>query len=281
MSSSDLTSISTMILTLKEEMNGLKEEVRKLKNPDQDDRLFSELSNISRNVAAVASSKTYAQVVTEDFETSSRLGRARSPGPVESVVKAKRRPNKQDSSNVKQVGEAAQADIAAFPEEVQRQSQEVQQLPQQLPQRQRDPDTWHTMQHRRLRNGRPPRHGMQRPNSATFERHASRMHRNPGILGTRRLENSKLLGVEKIMDLFVGGLAPNTSAEVLEEYCNSNGVLLKKVEALPSKSNWYSCFMISVNEGNRDKLLNAEFWPEDVKVRKFYRPRNPRNISDE
>ena len=107
------------------------------------------------------------------------------------------------------------------------------------------------------------------------------MHRNPGILGTRRLENSKLLGVEKIMDLFVGGLAPNTSAEVLEEYCNSNGVLLKKVEALPSKSNWYSCFMISVNEGNRDKLLNAEFWPEDVKVRKFYRPRNPRNISDE
>ena len=62
----------------------------------------------------------------------------------------------------------------------------------------------------------------------------------------------------------------------IEEYCSDNGIQISKCEAIKSLSTTSKSFKVTVRASQRDKLLDANFWPENILVRKFFnRSGNP------
>ena len=116
-------------------------------------------------------------------------------------------------------------------------------------------------------------------NSAMDDPRTSGARRQKNISGTRATSTSgRLTGAPRIFDAFVGGCKNETSVQDIEEHCQSLGVTVKKCENLPNKSQWYSSFKISAEWNDRETILNAEFWPQGVFVRKFYTPRRQLQI---
>ena len=103
---------------------------------------------------------------------------------------------------------------------------------------------------------------------------------NGNIVGTRRtVAGSRLSGVEKVVDIFLGGCPKNTSVQDVSNYCEEAGIVPKKVEMLQTKSEWHVPFKISLSFGDREKMLDAAFWPENCFVRKYFRPKVDRSNS--
>ena len=100
--------------------------------------------------------------------------------------------------------------------------------------------------------------------------------RKLNISGTKKNSNGLSSGL-RILDLFVGGCGLNTTEGDLTKYCSENNITVKKCEMLDSRSEWTKSFKISVDASIRDKLLEAEFWPTGIFVRKFFRPKEVRN----
>ena len=100
-----------------------------------------------------------------------------------------------------------------------------------------------------------------------------RQNRRNIISGTRNASEGGLLGVQRVVDIYLGGCEKNTTDEMVKKYCADNGVNVRKCETLNTNSEWYSCFKISVFSSEREKLFNAEFWPRCVFVRNFFRSR--------
>ena len=99
--------------------------------------------------------------------------------------------------------------------------------------------------------------------------------RNTNIRGTRSAPDaSTLTGVERVMDIFLGGCSISATPDDIKEYCSSLGVDVKKVEALATKSEWHKPFKISAVAADREKLLVASFWPKNCFVRKFFRAKS-------
>ena len=96
--------------------------------------------------------------------------------------------------------------------------------------------------------------------------------RRVNINGTRAAVSSGLTSGLRILDIFVGGCGLQTSADEISNYCRDNDVIVKKCESIETKSEWYKSYKISIDASIRDKLLDAEFWPEGIFVRKFFRP---------
>ena len=97
---------------------------------------------------------------------------------------------------------------------------------------------------------------------------------NRGILGTKKPSAlNRIAGVVRNLDVFVGRCVPGTTTEDVKEYCTDNGVTVDKCEEIKTNSSSSTSFKVTIAAGMRDKLLDSDFWPEDVVVRKFYAPR--------
>ena len=76
-------------------------------------------------------------------------------------------------------------------------------------------------------------------------------YRVVNITGTRQQSDTGLTGVERIMEVFVGGCSVDSSSETIKTYCVSLGVEPKKLEELPTKCEWYKAYKISISVSNR------------------------------
>ena len=92
------------------------------------------------------------------------------------------------------------------------------------------------------------------------------------IMGTRPSDLS-IASEERILDIFVGGCGSNSTNDTITAYCSNNCVLLKKCEDLRSASEWTKSYKISVKLSDKEKIMDAAFWPQGVFVRKFFRSR--------
>ena len=99
------------------------------------------------------------------------------------------------------------------------------------------------------------------------------LKRTPRIVGTRKGTSGNMIGAQRVYDVFVGGCGLNSTALELQNYCNSSGVSVKKIESLPTKSEWYKAYKISISASDREILLDPNFWLEGIFVRKFFKPR--------
>ena len=104
------------------------------------------------------------------------------------------------------------------------------------------------------------------------------MQRNGGqrrnVISGTSTSATDFSGGTRIFDVYVGGCKPDTTIEVLTDYCRQNGVTVKNCEALPVASNWVKSFKIAVTDVDREKIFKGEFWPCGVMVRKFFRAKS-------
>ena len=99
---------------------------------------------------------------------------------------------------------------------------------------------------------------------------ASSARRN--VAGSKKVgsEVVGLVGVPRVLELFVGGCGTDTTMDHLTKYCSDNGVIAKKCEELTTQSPWYKPFKLSVLSSDKIKVMNSDFWPEGVFVRQFF-----------
>ena len=106
----------------------------------------------------------------------------------------------------------------------------------------------------------------------------TRISNRRGVFGTKKPSPAaKVVGVVRKFDLFVGKCSPNTTCLNIVEYCQEGGIKIEGCEKLNSRSTSTNSFKITTTAHERDKLLDPDFWPEDVIIRKFYNPKKTEN----
>ena len=93
------------------------------------------------------------------------------------------------------------------------------------------------------------------------------------IIGSQTGNSVGLTGAQPILDVFIGGCELGTSVNTILAHCQANGVNPKKCELMTGRPIWYQPFKLSVSVPDRDKVLESSFWPEQVFVRKFHKPK--------
>ena len=111
--------------------------------------------------------------------------------------------------------------------------------------------------------------------SVSDQNHVRRfpVRRRTNIAGTR-VGGNGLSGVQRVLDVFVGGCEKVTTESNIKEYCAANNVTILKCESVVTKSEWYNSFKVSVYASVRDQLLEPEFWAHGVFVRKYFKSIN-------
>ena len=99
--------------------------------------------------------------------------------------------------------------------------------------------------------------------------------KQPTIVGLRKTTgNSGIKGAKKTADLYVGNCDVSVTADSLNKYILDDlGIQVDKCDALVTKSTGCRSFKITLNLGDRQKLLSSEVWPEGILCRKFFNPR--------
>ena len=92
-----------------------------------------------------------------------------------------------------------------------------------------------------------------------------------GVTGSKKDENQMFRAATRTADVFVGRVDKAVADEDLKNYVKINfGVQILSVTKLTIRSEFFNAFKINVKSNDRDKLFNAELWPEDIVVNKFY-----------
>ena len=88
-----------------------------------------------------------------------------------------------------------------------------------------------------------------------------RRRRSTQIIGNINTTGGEFSGVERNLDVFVGGSNPNTSEDVIFNHIASKGIHVVKCEKIAGKVDWYVPFEVTVKASDRYKLLNPDIWP--------------------
>ena len=106
----------------------------------------------------------------------------------------------------------------------------------------------------------------------TVRRH-HRRKKNNKFSGTLLPGNGGLIGVERIIYLYLSGCGIHRSvSDVLshiKDQCNINA----KCEALQCSSRYSKAFKITVEAFEKEKLLSASIWPRNVFINNYFKPR--------
>ena len=80
--------------------------------------------------------------------------------------------------------------------------------------------------------------------------------------------------VRRTADVFLGRVDKEVEADNIKEYIKDNfEVNVQNIESVEILSKQFNAFKITVFLEERDKLFNAELWPEGMIVNKFYKRR--------
>ena len=111
----------------------------------------------------------------------------------------------------------------------------------------------------------------QRRQQRRFRREAEGERRVAGRVTGSRKVSEKLRAVRRTADVFLGRMDNEVIAEDIEHYIKECfGLNVDKIEELKIMTNQYKAFKVTLPINEREKLFNAELWPEDVIVDKYY-----------
>ena len=119
-----------------------------------------------------------------------------------------------------------------------------------------------------------------------LDRHGRRRQyrKSKAILGTSASPNSRLSSSEthkRLVSLFVTRLDPDTDVDRVKDYVKSKFKVDFKCVKLDTKYDTYSSFNIEGFCENPADFYKCENWPENILVRKFYKPKETRNARSE
>ena len=92
------------------------------------------------------------------------------------------------------------------------------------------------------------------------------------LLGSKRNVPFAMRAVRRTADIFLGRVNKDVEVDVIKEYIKDNfNVIVQNIESVNIFSNDFNAFKITTFLDERDKLFNADLWPEGMIVNKFYR----------
>ena len=95
------------------------------------------------------------------------------------------------------------------------------------------------------------------------------------IVGNSGRASSLLKSASRTVDLYIGNCDTEITVDMLTQYIkDAINVTVKNCEQLVTRYNNYSSFKITVLYNDKNKLLSADVWPNDVVCRKYFYPRN-------
>ena len=81
--------------------------------------------------------------------------------------------------------------------------------------------------------------------------------------------------VRRTVDVFLGRVHKEVDIDIIRNYIKENFEIdPQNIEDINIKSEYFNAFKITVFIDEREKLFNAELWPEGLIVNKFYRRKN-------
>ena len=97
---------------------------------------------------------------------------------------------------------------------------------------------------------------------------AARSRRNRSTIKGNRKGVSSLKGANQTMDIYVGRCDSTVTADILKTYIENevNIPIVSCSELSNGRSDVTAFFKVSVINVNRDKLLMADVWPENIRV---------------
>ena len=91
------------------------------------------------------------------------------------------------------------------------------------------------------------------------------------VTGSRKIVGGSLRAATRTADVFIGRVDNDVSEDEIKDYIKTNfNVDIYAVRKLNIRSEIYAAFKVNVKISDRDKLFDAELWPEDIIVNKFY-----------
>lgn len=108
-------------------------------------------------------------------------------------------------------------------------------------------------------------------------KYAAALKRNKPIIGTRKEEltaESNLKTVERKFVLFVSRIHPDVTKEGVEEYLTKAKIGGVECEKLNARYSSYNSFKVALPSAFVDTVLDPDFWPAGVLVKKFVSRRN-------
>jgi hypothetical protein len=95
------------------------------------------------------------------------------------------------------------------------------------------------------------------------------------IVGTGA-SNSIRGAPEPCKDIFVYRLASDVVTENVKCFMNENDVDVRAVVQMSKSESLFRSFKVSIKKSDLSKVLQSDFWPEGVNVRRFWEPRKER-----
>ena len=96
-------------------------------------------------------------------------------------------------------------------------------------------------------------------------------NRGNKVTGAHRSNTSSFKAAPRLIDVFVGRVDNSVTEEVLKEYImDTFGISMVLVNNLIIKTSEHKAFKVTLKFSERNKLFDADLWPEDIVVDKFY-----------
>ena len=92
-------------------------------------------------------------------------------------------------------------------------------------------------------------------------------------------ENFKFSCSDPMISVYVGGCSTETTTDGIVSFCEKQNVKVEYIEELNSRNKFNRSFKLTVQNGDRDSVLNENFWPLGVIFRRFYYHRNAKQSS--
>ena len=97
------------------------------------------------------------------------------------------------------------------------------------------------------------------------------------VTGTRTVLEGGFKGAPApSRDIFVYRVEKDTPDNVIKDYIVTYGIEVRSVVCLSSENATFSSFKVVISVSDLPKVLDPEFWPTGVCVRRLYAPREPR-----
>ena len=94
------------------------------------------------------------------------------------------------------------------------------------------------------------------------------------ITGTSAGQGSKLKGApEPSRDVFVYRVEKGVEPKDIEEHMTTNHVTVRGVNKVSNDEAKYCSFKVEIKISDLNTVLESDFWPAGICVRRFYRPR--------
>ncbi len=78
---------------------------------------------------------------------------------------------------------------------------------------------------------------------------------------------------EPSRDIFVFRVEKETSMDAVSAYLTNNHVVVREIEQRSRDESLFNSFHVRIKVSDLDKVLNANFWPTGVNVRRYWPPK--------